>query len=172
LKKTFPIELLHYYAKKAERETKKHFEKLKKTKPNNLDELFESHHDAVFEHTDCLTCANCCKTTSPIFIPRDIERLSKAFKLKVPEFIAQYLHLDKDNDYVLNQTPCPFLDNENFCTVYENRPNACREYPHTNRKRIYQVLDLAVKNTYICPAVYQIVEDIKAKLNKTKKSND
>jgi hypothetical protein len=148
----------------AEKENKKLFEKLKKTKPKNLDEIFESHHEEAFESIDCLSCANCCKTTSPIFTQRDIERLAKHFKIKTAQFIEQYLHLDEDNDYVLNQAPCPFLDNDNYCLVYEDRPNACREYPHTNRKKMYQILDLTLKNTYICPAVYQIVEKIKAKL--------
>jgi len=148
-------------ARKAEKETKKLFEKLKKIKPKNLDEVFEKHHDKAFETIDCLTCANCCKTTSPIFTPRDIERLSKRFKLKIAVFIERYLHLDQDNDYVLNAAPCPFLDAENYCLVYEDRPNACREYPHTNRKKMYQILDLTFKNTFVCPAVYQVVEEVK-----------
>jgi Fe-S-cluster containining protein len=148
-------------ARKAEKETKKLFAKLKKIKPKDLDEKFERFHDEAFEKIDCLTCANCCKTTSPIFTTRDIERLAKIQKLKTSAFIDKYLHLDAENDYVLNTAPCPFLDNDNHCLVYEDRPNACREYPHTNRKKMYQVLDLTFKNTYVCPAVYQIVENIK-----------
>ena len=30
-----------------------------------------------FKKTDCLDCGNCCKTTSPIFTDKDIERISK-----------------------------------------------------------------------------------------------
>ena len=148
-------------ARKVEKENKKLFEKLKKIKPKNLDEKFETFHDKAFESIDCLTCGNCCKTTSPIFTPRDIERLSKLFKMKIGAFIDTYLVLDGENDYVLKSSPCPFLAPDNYCLVYEDRPNACREYPHTNRKKMYQVLDLTQRNTFICPAVYQIVEDLK-----------
>ena len=55
-----------------------------------------------------------------------------------------------------------FLDGENYCLIYADRPNACREYPHTNRKKMYQVLDLALKNTLVCPAVLEITRKLKA----------
>jgi Fe-S-cluster containining protein len=72
--------------------------------------------------------------------------------------------VDEDGDYVFRSAPCPFLDLENYCTVYESRPLACREYPHTNRKRFYQVVDLSLTNTEICPAVASIFEDLKTKM--------
>ncbi len=150
-------------AKKALPQSKQFFEKLKRKKPKNLDDAFHDLHDEAFEQMDCLTCANCCKTTSPIFYQRDIERLSKSMRLRPSEFITKYLHIDEDGDYVLNVAPCPFLDSENYCTVYEDRPTACREYPHTNRKRMVQILDLTLKNTEICPAVFWIVEELKKK---------
>jgi Fe-S-cluster containining protein len=81
--------------------------------------------------------------------------------MKPSKLIEKYLELDADNDYVFRSAPCPFLDHENYCMVYESRPLACREYPHTNRKRFYQVLDLSLKNTEICPAVADIFEHLK-----------
>jgi Fe-S-cluster containining protein len=148
-------------AKKAYLENKQLFERLKRKKPKNLDDVFHELHEEAFEQIDCLTCANCCKTTSPIFYERDIERLAKYLKIRPVEFIQQYLHIDEDNDYVLNVAPCPFLDSDNYCTVYDARPAACREYPHTNRKRMIQILDLTLKNVEICPAVFWIVEQFK-----------
>ena len=138
------------------------FEKLKRKKPKNLDDVFHELHEEAFEQIDCLECANCCKTTSPIFYERDIERLAKHFRIRPTEFIEKYLHIDEDGDYVLNVAPCPFLDSENYCTVYDARPTACREYPHTNRKRMVQILDLTLKNVAVCPAVFWIVEKIKS----------
>jgi len=135
-------------------------EKLRKSKPNKLDDRFHELHHEAFEEIDCLTCANCCKTTSPIFYEADIERVAKALRIKVGEFIDTYLHKDDDHDYVLNESPCPFLSYDNKCIVYESRPKACREYPHTNRKRMHQILKLTLKNTQICPAVHQIVTRI------------
>ncbi len=151
-------------AKKVAPATKQFFDKLKRKKPKNLDDAFHELHEEAFEQMDCLTCANCCKTTSPIFYERDIERLSKFLKIRPSDFIANYLHIDEDKDYVLNVAPCPFLDSENYCTVYASRPTACREYPHTNRKRMVQILDLTQKNAAICPAVFWIVEELKQKM--------
>ena len=137
---------------------------LKRKSPKNLDDLFHDSHELVFEQTDCLACANCCKTTSPIFYQRDIERAAKSLRLKPGAFIDKYLKVDEDEDYVLKQSPCAFLDSENYCLIYNDRPAACREYPHTDRKRITQILDLTYRNTLVCPAVLKIVEDVKKKL--------
>lgn len=148
-------------AKKKAEENKKFLLSLKKKNPRRLDAAFHEQHDAVFEEVDCLTCANCCKTTSPIFYETDIERVAKALRMKPGDFVDNYLRIDEDKDYVLKSSPCPFLDGDNYCTVYEDRPKACREYPHTNRKKMVQVLDLAYKNTLVCPAVLEMVERLK-----------
>jgi Fe-S-cluster containining protein len=136
--------------------------RLKKVNPRKLDEAFHKKHEEVFENTNCLGCANCCKTTSPIFRQKDIESVSKHLRMTPSQFIEKYLHLDKDKDYVLNSAPCPFLDAENYCLVYESRPAACREYPHTDRKKMYQLLDLTFNNTLVCPAVLTIVDRLKS----------
>lgn len=119
-------------------------------------------HDEVFAATDCLQCANCCKTTSPIFYPADVERAAKALRMKPGHFSEKYLRVDEDNDLVLKTTPCPFLADDNRCAIYAHRPRACRDYPHTNRKNMVQIAALTYKNTLVCPAVLQIVERLRA----------
>lgn len=145
----------------AQTANEKLFRKLKRTKPKDLDQHVHQFHEEAFEHIDCLKCANCCKTTSPIFYQKDIERVAAALKMKPGPFIQKYLHMDEDGDFVLNVAPCPFLDSENYCLVYDARPAACREYPHTNRKRMHQILDLTMRNTMVCPAVLEIAEKLK-----------
>lgn len=142
-------------------ETKRYFQKLKAKPPRLLDERFAELHDEVFERTDCLTCANCCKTTSPIFTDKDIERIAKYLKIRPSQLIERHLHLDEDHHYVLNSSPCLFLGTDNYCSIYDVRPTACREYPHTNRRKMAQILNLTLENTKICPAVFEIVERLK-----------
>jgi Fe-S-cluster containining protein len=159
-----PAMNLEQFRKQAEvksKENKKFLSGLKKKEPRQLDSDFHDLHEAVFSEIDCLTCANCCKTTSPIFYQTDIERASKALRIKPGQFVEKYLRVDEDKDFVLKSSPCPFLDKENYCGIYEDRPKACREYPHTDRKKMVQVLDLAYKNTLVCPAVLEIVERLK-----------
>lgn len=148
-------------ANAAAPENKKLFAKLKRTKPKDLDKHTHQFHDEAFEHTDCLKCANCCKTTSPIFYQKDIERVAQHLRMKPGDFLQKYLYMDEDGDFVLHSAPCPFLDSENYCMVYESRPTACREYPHTNRKKVFQVIDITEKNALICPAVFEITERLK-----------
>lgn len=142
-------------------ENKKFLKRLKQKDSRSLDEVFHTAHREVFEEITCLSCANCCKTTSPIFYHNDIERIAKFLRMKPGDFVEKYLNVDEDRDYVLKSTPCVFLDAENFCSIYEARPKACREYPHTDRKKVVQIMDLTYKNTLVCPAVLEIVERLK-----------
>jgi len=144
-------------------ETKRYFAKLKKKTPKRLDILMQELHDKEFEKTDCLSCANCCKTSSPIFTNKDIARISKHFKMKERDFVDKYLFRDEDDFMVLQDAPCAFLSKDNSCSIYSVRPKACSEYPHTNRKKFIQLTSLTLKNTEICPAVFNIVEDLKKK---------
>ncbi len=151
-------------AKEKHGENKKFFAKLKKKPPKNLDYLMQELHENEFERTDCLSCANCCKTTGPLFTNADIDRIAKHFRLKPQKLIDTYLKLDEENDYVLQQVPCTFLGTDNYCSIYEVRPKACREFPHTNRKKFQQISNLTIKNVAICPAAYNIVEEMKKRL--------
>lgn len=148
-------------AKDKHNENKKFFDKLKKKTPKNLDYIMQELHEQEFERTDCLKCANCCKTTGPLFTDKDIERISKHFKLKPQQFISQYLRMDEENDYVLQNVPCAFLGADNYCSIYEVRPKACSEFPHTDRKKFQQISNLTLKNVAICPAAFNIVEEMK-----------
>lgn len=143
---------------------KKTVSRWKRKTPNKLDDHFQEAHNEAFEEIDCLECANCCKTTSPIFIDRDIDRIASHLRLKPSAFIEEYLRLDSDGDYVLQSSPCAFLGPDNYCSIYSVRPRACREYPHTDRKNMHQILDLTRKNTEVCPAVARIVLQLKSYL--------
>lgn len=134
---------------------------LKKKDARKVDNAFHAVHEEVFAETDCLTCANCCKTTSPIFYQTDIERAAKALRIKPGDFIERFLHVDEDKDFVLKSAPCPFLGPDNYCSIYEDRPKACREYPHTDRKKMVQIMELTAKNTQVCPAVFEMVERLR-----------
>jgi len=158
------IEELPEKAKEKWVENKKYFAKLKKKQRKRLDLLMNEIHDEEFERTDCLTCANCCKTTSPIFTEKDISRISKHLKMKDEKFIDLYLQRDTDDFMVLKTAPCTFLDQDNSCSIYDVRPKACSEYPHTNRKKFIKITDLTLQNTEVCPAVFNIVETLKSRL--------
>jgi hypothetical protein len=109
------LEQLPQRAKDTARETKSFFQRLKKRPPKKLDEITQDIHEEVFAQTNCLDCANCCKTTGPLFERKDITRIAKYLRLKPAQFEAQYLGVDEDNDWVLQEVPCAFLGEDNAC---------------------------------------------------------
>ncbi|MFC6266797.1 YkgJ family cysteine cluster protein [Frigoriflavimonas asaccharolytica] len=160
------LEFYKAEAQKKGKEHKKFLESLKKKPPKNLDYIVQEVHDEVFEEVNCLSCANCCKTTGPLFTKIDIERISKHLRMKPKDFEQKFLRTDEDEDQVLQNLPCWFLDEDNKCTIYDIRPKACREYPHTDRKKVFQINNLMLKNTEICPAAFVWVEKMEEKLGK------
>ncbi len=163
---------LENYKKKALLKQKEHskiLQQIKKKTPKNLDYITQDLHDEVFERIDCLQCANCCKTTGPLFTEKDIERISKFLRMKVADFEQQFLRVDEDQDKVLQKVPCYFLNLDNTCSIYDVRPKACREFPHTDRKKLFQINHLTIKNAVICPAVYEFLEKLPEKLSNQKR---
>lgn len=158
------LKTLPQRAKDKHNENKKFFAKLRKKPPKKLDYLMQELHDEEFKRTDCLDCANCCKTTGPLFTDKDVSRISKHFKMKEQVFISQFLKVDEDNDYVLQSVPCTFLGADNYCSIYEVRPKACSEFPHTDRKKFQQISNLTLKNVAICPAAFSIIEEMKKRI--------
>jgi len=151
-------------AKNKSAENKKFLQRLKSGDPRKVDDAFHAAHEEVFAEIDCLTCANCCKTTSPIFYQTDIERAARHLRLKPGDFVEKYLRVDEDKDFVLQSSPCAFLGADNRCAIYDSRPKACRAYPHTDRKKMVQITELTYRNTLVCPAVLEMVERLKKSL--------
>ena len=158
------LEKLPDRAAEKHKENKRFFTKLRKRPPRNLDRTMEHLHREAFSEIDCLECANCCKTTGPLFTTTDISRIAAHLKMKPGAFAEQYLRVDEDGDHVLKEVPCAFLGADNYCSIYDARPKACREYPHTNRRKFHQIGALTLKNTAICPAAFRIVEALKENL--------
>lgn len=137
-------------------EIRKLFATLKKRKPVDLDSIVARLHAEAFDRIDCLQCARCCSTLGPRITDRDIARLAKAIRCKPSLFTENYLKTDEDGDYVFQSMPCPFLGTDNYCSVYDHRPQACVGYPHTDRRRFVQLLDITLLNLKTCPAVAYI----------------
>lgn len=135
---------------------------LKKNKKrlDKMDTIVHELHNRFSSEIDCLQCANCCRSLGPAIYDKDIERMAKALRMKPSDVVANYLRIDEDGDYVFQSMPCPFLMPDNYCSIYENRPKACREYPHTDRKKFSQIYKLTVKNTQTCPIAYEVLKEL------------
>ena len=150
--------------RQIQKENQKFFNRLKRIKSKVLDKHIHKLDKKVFSYIQCQDCANCCKTTGPLFTDKDINRIAKHLRIKPSYFSKKYLRIDEENDYVLKSVPCVFLGEDNSCTIYEFRPKACKEFPHTNRNKQHQILKLTQKNVEVCPAVHKIIQCLKQEL--------
>ena len=153
-------DVLENWEKKSTANQKKYAQFLQRPDKNKvLRALPELHHKA-FEKIDCLKCANCCKQYSPRFKTPDIKRISKYLKMKEGDFIETYLRLDDDGDFVAKKMPCPFLGEDNFCSIYDHRPGDCVRFPYTDEDVIIKRPNLTLKNSTFCPIVYYVLEGL------------
>lgn len=122
------------------------------------DKLAGQLHEQAFQIVDCTRCANCCKTMNVKFSDDDIERIAGHLEMPIAEFTETYLETDKDDGLCrAREKPCPFLGEDDRCTIYEVRPTVCREYPHTNKEGFtFRTMGVA-NNALVCPAVFWIV---------------
>src|SRR6476619_3613354 len=111
-------DVLQNWEKKSGENEKKYRRFLHRADKNKVLKSLPSLHEEAFEKIDCLKCANCCKHYSPRFKTPDIKRISAVLKMKEGDFIETYLRLDEDGDYVTKKSPCPFLGEDNYCSIY------------------------------------------------------
>jgi len=130
--------------------------KVSKLKKSQL-AIAQKTHEDVFEQMDCLQCANCCKSIPPILSQRDIKRISKSLNLSPAAFSEKYARIDEDGDTVINASPCPFLLEDNKCKIYENRPAACRAYPHSGDQLFLKNISHHKRNMKYCPGLMEIM---------------
>lgn len=99
---------------------------------------------------NCLKCvAYCCSYTHIPVTKRDLKRLAKFHDLSEKQAESRFTKKgDKENPRVLRHShdehfgsACMFLDQETRnCTIYEGRPQICRDFPTQSRCGYYEFL--------------------------------
>jgi Fe-S-cluster containining protein len=156
-----PPDTWHKHALAQQKNYKKFL--LRANKRDFLKALPEAHEAAVAQ-IDCMSCAACCKNYSPRFKAPDIKRISKGLGQRESAFIAQYLRMDEEGDYVVKSTPCPFLGSDNACSIYEMRPTDCQRFPYTDEDVLLKRPNITLKNSTFCPITYVVMEQLLAEL--------
>ena len=151
-------EFLQNWEKRSKERQKIYKQFLQRPDKNKVLKLLPELHEEAFSKVDCLKCANCCKQYSPRFKTPDVKRISKLLRLRESEFIEEYLKVDDDGDFVAKSAPCPFLGDDNYCSIYEDRPSDCRRFPYTDEDVLIKRPVLTLKNTSFCPITYHVVE--------------
>jgi len=153
-------DLISNWEKKSADRQKVYKQYLQKAQKNDVLKKLPGLHEDAFSKIDCLQCANCCKNYSPRFKTPDIKRISKLLKMRESDFIEAYLKVDEDGDFVVRSTPCPFLGEDNFCSIYEQRPSDCQRFPYTDEDVFIKRQQLTLKNSTFCPITYYVLEKL------------
>lgn len=146
-------------ARESKKDNKRFLSKAKHKR--GMEKRLPELHEEAFADINCLDCANCCKTISPRFKTPDLKKAAKYLGIKESTLIEEYLQLDEEGDYVVKSSPCPFLGEDNYCSIYHARPGDCRNYPYTDSGKFFKYAGTTLKNSTTCPAVYTILEKLR-----------
>ncbi|MCA3178204.1 MAG: YkgJ family cysteine cluster protein [Burkholderiaceae bacterium] len=104
---------------------------------------------------DCSKCPGYCCSYPRIEVKdRDVKRLARHFGLEKAEAEKRFTRLYEPGERILKHRKdeiygsiCRFFDTDvRRCTVYEARPQVCREYPNGNRCGYYDFLKFERKH--------------------------
>ena len=157
-----PINLRTFKKKtqKKKRIFRRFLTRLENDPPRKLTQTISEVEKQVWVETDCLSCANCCKTMTPTFNKQDLKRISAHFQMTVEEFQKKWLRREKggERDWLNKVEPCQFLNlKDNKCSIYEIRPADCAGFPHLTKK-FKDYVHIHKQNVEYCPATYKLVE--------------
>lgn len=152
--------ILKNWQKKSAERQKLFKQFLQKADKNRVLKQLPDLHEQASEAVDCLQCANCCKNYSPRFKTPDVKRIAKVMRMRESVFIDTYLKVDDEGDFVTKSSPCPFLGDDNYCQIYEDRPSDCRRFPYTDEDVILKRPVLTLKNSTFCPITFYVLEKL------------
>jgi Fe-S-cluster containining protein len=106
--------------------------------PENVKRLAPGEKFKFACHAEVSCFTDCCRDLELALTPYDILRLKKALKMDSQAFLDRYVILEQEEKepfprlYLTmvddGRASCPFVT-QTGCTVYADRPGACRTYP-------------------------------------------
>ena len=130
---------------------------LKQNAPDNIDGIVNALSEKYFALIDCTQCANCCRVLHAEFKKSELHTIAETLGQSIEEFENRFM-----SEGMVNP-PCPMLDG-NLCSIYENRPEVCRSFPHFEKPRFTSRLMGVMDNIGICPIAFNAYEELKTKL--------
>jgi len=124
-----------------------------------VDSIVHRLHEEISKQIDCGLCGNCCNMR-PRLYKEDIEVLSRLENITPESYEQNYCEPADFNEIYLKSMPCRYLEGTK-CSIQENRPKQCRDFPYTNKEGFTSRL-LGMLGFYeICPIVFNLMERLK-----------
>ena len=127
------------------------------------DAVVEDVTNEVWSQIDCVSCANCCKTLAIVVDMQDIQRIAKRLKTSPAEFKKNHCVIQPDKTITFKASPCTFLATDGRCTIYEDRPKACHDFPYLRDKGFAKRTITMIENCSCCPIVFNVWQQLKYK---------
>ena len=147
--------------KEAENEEFKTF--LKQQNSETIDKLVHQINDEITPQIDCKVCGNCCKSLMINVTTDETVSLANHLKMSIAEVKEKYIEESEQGKMIINTIPCHFLK-DTTCSIYENRFNECREFPHLHKPNFTGRLFGTLMYYAMCPIIFNVVENLKEKL--------
>ncbi|MFL5741247.1 MAG: YkgJ family cysteine cluster protein [Flavisolibacter sp.] len=159
---------MSYYRRKFAGQVLQHRSRLRRflTKSENnphkdLEAFANKAETEVWQEVNCLECSNCCRTMTPTYTFKDLQKISKHLNMTISQLKAKWLYKNREGEWMNVSTPCQFLDRKtNLCTIYEVRPADCAEFPHLNKRKITDYIHIHKQNVHHCPATFKWVQKL------------
>ena len=129
-----------------------------------LDEKVAATTDEVRKQLDCLACGRCCRFLQVVVDDKDIKRLAHRLGILPREVLHKYVNTAPDGTSHLNSIPCPFLLQDNRCSVYEDRPQSCRDFPYLHAGATRSRLLTLLEYISLCPIIFNVWDQMKREL--------
>ncbi len=130
-----------------------------------VDECVEKLLPAVENEIDCTQCGACCKELMINVTKDEVFSVTKALSIEKNEFLEKHIEQSASGDIlIMNTIPCFFLSGSK-CSIYENRFNECREFPHLHKPNLAGRMFGTLMHYGRCAIIFNVVEQLKEELN-------
>ena len=129
-----------------------------------IDKFVHQLNEIISAEMDCTLCGNCCKTLMINISEKEADSVSYHLGQSRNDFDEQYVEKGSSGMMIMNKMPCHFLD-DNKCTVYEHRFGSCRDFPAMHLPNFKERLFTTFMHYERCPIIFNVVEQLKTKLN-------
>ena len=116
--------------------------------------------ELITPQIDCTECGACCNQLMINVTEAEAVLVADHLQISAKEFKEKYAEESLQGKLVINTIPCHFLSDKK-CTVYPERFNECREFPHLHRPNFKGRLFGTLVHYAMCPIIYNVVEELK-----------
>ena len=123
-----------------------------------------NHKEAILNLFRCQQSGNCCKASGYVYVTsNNIKEMASTLNISVELFLKQFVININGWQVIASptfRTNC-FLNLNQRCAIYENRPTECKTYP--NWPTIWESDESLIEESNQCPGLKQAILSFKSK---------